>query len=416
MSPSHQSLLLSPSADVDPVSPYIDPLSFLHVPVLPNAPASFRRLSPPTVPCHLSPRQLIDGFLSSIDGLLPAVPVSPISTYFSLEPSIFPTFMSVLSAAVVRFSPGAVNERAVAAAISLPSLDMDQVHRNSEAFSANPIAFLDHCAAAFAHTRLSSAALADPQLDSFPAIALAREIALPITPFFDPVFIPSVLSARIRPELTKIQSAVDALTRINSDRGEVVLVSYDAFVACLSDPSLPRSLSELWWTEKSNYDLGRLLYDYTNLHGGTPVNSDECRLRYRDYYGPIVPPSVSTYIAILWRAKLHFPGQEIMSAKSDVHRAYHRFRWSAEGSLLLALRTRSDVVAIPITGGFGSNGPPFIYNIVTRLVDHQHMSRMSALGILRPLCGTFVDDTSTAAPHSFLVAEVDQQESFVVDI
>jgi hypothetical protein len=218
---------------------------------------------------------------------------------------------------------------------------MDQVHRNSEAFSANPIAFLDHCAAAFAHTRLSSAALADPQLDSFPAIALAREIALPITPFFDPVFIPSVLNARIRPELTKIQSAVDALTRINSDRGEVVLVSYDAFVACLSDPSLPRSLSELWWTEKSNYDLGRLLYDYTNLHGGTPVNSDDCRLRYRDYYGPIVPPSVSTYIAILWRAKLYFPGQEIMWAKSDVHRAYHRFRWSAEGSLLLALRTRS---------------------------------------------------------------------------
>jgi hypothetical protein len=119
----------------------------------------------------------------------------------------------------------------------------------------------------------------------------------------------------------------------------------------------------------------------------------------------------------LWRARLYFPGQDVLWAKSDVHRAYHRFRWSAEGSMLLALRTRSDVVAIPITGGFGSNGPPFIYdNIVTRLVDHQHMSRMSAFDIPRPLCGTFVDDTSTAAPHSFLVAEVDQQEGFVVNI
>jgi hypothetical protein len=43
-------------------------------------------------------------------------------------------------------------------------------------------------------TCLNSADLAGPQLDSFPAIALVREIALPITPFFDPDFVPSVAS------------------------------------------------------------------------------------------------------------------------------------------------------------------------------------------------------------------------------
>ena len=383
-----------------------------------SLPHSVCRLSIPPLPRlpTPSPPNLIPFLISAVTGLLPSAPISPITFYFTLDPILFPDFLSVLSASVARFSPGAVHDRALEAAASFLPLDMDQVRQNSLSFSADPIAFLDERAAAFAHTRLNTAALADPSLNSFPDIALAREISLPITPLFDPEFVPSLLNARIRPELAKIQPAVDALTRINSDRGEVVLVSYDAFISCLANPSLPRSLSELWWTEKSNYDLGRLLYDYTNLHGGTPVNSDNCRLRYRDYYGSIVPPSPSTYIAILWRAKRYFPGQQIMWAKSDVHRAYHRFRWSAAGSLLLALRTRSDIVAIPITGGFGSNGPPFIYDVITRLVDHQHMSRMSSFGFSSPLSDSFVDDTCTAAPPSFLATELDSHEDFIVKL
>jgi hypothetical protein len=361
-----------------------------------------------------SPLDLITSLTTSVRDLLHTVPISPVSSFFYADLSPLPDFYSVYSAAVTRFSPGAVFERANAASAHFPSLDIEHVRRNSELFLADPISFLDSCAASFAHTRLSPAALSDPVFDSFSDISLLREIALPVTPFFDSTFVPSVSNARIRPELSKIQPAVDALTRINSDRGEVALVFYDAFIRAAVNPSLPCSLSELWFTEKAGYDLGRLLYDYSNLAGGTPVNSDACRLQYREYYGPIVPPSPSTFISVLWRARLCFPGQDIVWAKSDVHRAYHRFRWSPQGSLLLALRTRADIVAIPITGGFGSNGPPFIYNVVTRLVNHQHMVRMSSLGFHRPLCDTFVDDSCTAGPLPFVTSEVDLQEALVV--
>ena len=223
---------------------------------------------------------------------------------------------------------------------------------------------------------------------------------------------PSIGFSELRSQIQDLMPAILALFQENYTKGEVLVVSYESFQQVAERFPSMCSLSNIWHTEKFNSDLGRLLYDYSNLSGHVPVNSEFCRESYRSSYGDLIYPTLRDFAVLYLQTTLLFPGQEIWIAKSDVHRAYHRFRWTPEGSLLLSLRINENLVAIPITGGFGSNGLPFIYDPIRRFLSWLHSQRMSQLS-LPPISATFVDDMAAFGPLDIIQSEFDSHEQCV---
>jgi len=204
------------------------------------------------------------------------------------------------------------------------------------------------------------------------------------------------------------------LFQTNYMNKEVILVSLSAFQQLSKSHSAIApllSLSNVWHTDKVG--CGRLLYDYKNLQSGTPINSIVCRDLYHNYFGPLIYPSATSYIKFLFNAKAIFPDEELVITKSDVHRAYHRFRWTARGSLSLALLFSPEWVAIPITGGFGSNGPPFIYDVFRRFLKWSQTNRLLKQNISVQLGDTFVDDMALMAPKRFADIEVNAHDMLI---
>jgi hypothetical protein len=118
-------------------------------------------------------------------------------------------------------------------------------------------------------------------------------------------------------------------------------------------------------------------------------------------------------VLFLFNAKVISPDEELVITKSDVHRAYHRFRWTTRGSLSLALLFSPEWVAIPITGGFGSNGPPFIYDVFRRFLKWSQTNRLLKQNISVQLGDTFVDDMALMAPKRFADVEVNAHDMLI---
>ena len=59
---------------------------------------------------------------------------------------------------------------------------------------------------------------------------------------------------------------------------------------------------------KNDFDLGRLLYDYTNIRGATPINSPSLRPVLIETFGKIVLPSVATLYVKAEELALVYPG------------------------------------------------------------------------------------------------------------
>ena len=70
------------------------------------------------------------------------------------------------------------------------------------------------------------------------------------------------------------------------------------------------------------------------------------------------------------------------------------------------------LVAIPITAGFGSNGPPFIYDSIRRFLQWLHVGRMAVQG-LPPLMDIFVDDAVGFGPARVIVPDFDSHDSAI---
>ena len=316
---------------------------------------------------------------------------SPISLHFNFDFQCT-SFNDILSASFSRFSSPSIRSRALNAALSHPKLDPLLIESDSLSFARDPIHTLLSFSNKFAHTRLNRSFLDLPKYNDYPEIDLLKSIAKSVPPLLDPLFAPSLHNAAVRPQMTTISPAISALFRTNYDKGEVLIVTLSAFKQGTLNNNIPASLSNIWHTEKYMNDLGRLLYDYSNVESGTPINSDHSKDAYRNTYGHLSYPTVSDYIQLYWNSLLTFPNDQIYVFKSDVHRAYHRFCWSPEGSMLLALLVDTDLVAIPITGGFGSTGSPFIYDPIGRFLQWSHDSRRSASGLPHKLGSTYVDD------------------------
>ena len=336
-----------------------------------------------------------------------------LSSYFSFDFQCH-SFDDIVVAAVDRFDSSAKRQRALQAAASSPSIDFSQVAKDSDAFVQAPLSALRSFSNKFANTRLNRQFLSSPSWDTYPEIDLLRSISEEVNPILSSSFQPSANNAAVRPQMTAILPAIYSLFQANYANGEVFLISRRAFLDSTKFHSLPASLSNIsWHTEKFMNDLGRLLYDYSNVESGTPINSDFSKDAYKSHYGQLHYPTVSDYISMFWNAQMTFPGSPIYVVKSDVHRAYHRFKWSPQGSVLLALLVSEDLVALPVTGGFGSTGSPFIYDPIGRFLQWNHDTRRHGAGFPHKLGGTYVDDIVFFASLSYALREIKAHENLV---
>jgi hypothetical protein len=335
-----------------------------------------------------------------------------LSSHFSLDDTI-ESFNDVIRLAVNRFDSTAKRLRAVNAAKNAPTISLSQVADDSNSFIIDPINTLLSFSKKFETSRLNRRFLDNPCWDVYPEISLLRSISKEVDPIFSPSFVPSVHNAAVRPQMTEILPAIYSLFQTNYDKGEVLLVSRQAFEHSVKYHAIPASLSNIWHTDKFMNDLGRLLYDYSNVESGTPVNSEHSKDAYKLHYGALNYPTVSDYISMFWNAQAMFPSDRITIVKSDVHRAYHRFKWSPTGSILLALLVSDDLVALPVTGGFGSTGSPFIYDPIGRFLQWNHDKRRISNGFRLALGGTYVDDFVFFSPLHYAVPEIEAHEDLV---
>ena len=72
-----------------------------------------------------------------------------------------------------------------------------------------------------------------------------------------------------------------------------------------------------------------------------------------------------------------------------------------------------DLVALPVTGGFGSTGSPFIYDPIGRFLQWNHDKRRISNGFRLALGGTYVDDFVFFSPLHYAVPEIEAHEDLV---
>ena len=351
---------------------------------------------------------------STISSLFASAPESSLRNLYDAElPQT--TFKEIIAAAVTRFDTTVQRDRYLTAAALLPTINQAQVAIDSAKLEKDPIGTIEEFAEQSKVSRINLEILKYPEYSSFPEMTRLQEIATAVSPFFDPAFVSSVNNAAVRPQMAAIQPVVDVLIQTNYTKNEVIVVSLESFrkLASLHPDVAPLlSLSNIWHTDKVG--CGRLLYDYKNLDAGTPINSEVCRDLYREHFGVLKYPSATSYIQYLFNARDSFPGEEIVITKTDIHRAYHRFRWTARGSLSLALLISPHLVAIPVTSGFGSNGPPFIYDVFRRFMKFCQAKRLFLKKILKELGDAFVDDMAFYAPRWFANMEISAYEELAL--
>jgi hypothetical protein len=365
-----------------------------------------------------------DDYAPDVSALLQLYKVDPKRAYLSAWTNNFESagfsFSRYLSLAQFTCSKTGVAQRAVTAALDAPKPDPAVIAATTESFKADPLGTIDAYAAQFAHTRLSSTLLINATAEGAPQELLDRLAAVvpPTTPLTPPSAIGADPSkARVRNSAVELAPALLALAFVSYGKGENILVSLVGFLAvCRLLTLMEKNCHEVQHAGKPDERLGRLVYDYSNLrdgtpHNGTPEEGDVLRAQLIEKYGEMNLPSFTRFVEHYWDALELFPGEPIYIAKTDIRRAYHLQRWTAAGSLQMAVRLTEDVVMIPITWGFGSREAPYAYNPVSQYFDWLHSKRMQALDIPRPLASTFVDDMVTIGPKQFLEVEVAAHEA-----
>lgn len=328
------------------------------------------------------------------------------------------SFGQYLELARFTCSKAGVAQRAIAQAATAAKPDQAVVDATTEAFTVDPIGTVNARADQFAHSRVSQKLFDNAVAEGAPPEILDRLAATvpptqPVTP--ESAASPDPSKAGVRPAMVEVAPALLALVYVGYSRGENILLNWIGFLEAVRAAQEDANCHEVNLYGKPDDKLGRLVYDLTYLrngtpHNGTPEEEEWFKAQLIAKYGEMNLPFFTTFIENYWYACERFPGDIIHVSKTDIRRAYHLQRWTAEGSLRLAVRITDDLVMVPITWGFGSREAPYAYHPISLYFDWLHLKRMQAVGIPRPLAATFVDDTVTMGSKAFLDVEVAAHE------
>ena len=321
-----------------------------------------------------------------------------------------------IEAARLRFSKADIAATAIQRAAAAEQPDRATIWTNSRQFEIDPLGTITARAHEFSDTRINHRLLDDPMIETTTPELRQRlqNITKPLDPIMPPDFIPLPTAATIRPQMAAVQTAINALTWISYQKGENLTITNDSWKAALDRHNLNGHTSEVHMRDKES-DIGRLLWDYRNQPGYTPVNGTKQQEKLmkqlcKDTYGSLEYPTYCDYIQLFWNAQHNFPNQQLEVAKTDVTRGYHRLQWTPTGALLLAIRTAPELVTIPLTLGFGKRESPYAFGPIGDYLDHCHRQRLQQQQLnttiqLKPTSRTYVDDTTTFGTPAYLRTE-----------
>jgi hypothetical protein len=328
-------------------------------------------------------------------------------------------FLSTLQLAFDTFHKSSSVAQCLSIAATMPQVDINIVSQNDVLFSADPLGTINARANEFAHVRISDKIESNIYYPSASA-ELKRRLDLliqPLSPIYDPQFKPDIHSALARQGNSAAAPILSALIWKSYKKGECLLISRRAFTSTISSRSdLDAHLSHILRAEKLG-DIGRLCYDYKTLPGSFPINGGNLKPLYIARYGQMILPTYKDYLDVFYDACEAFPGEPILIAKSDLSRFYHRSRWSAASSLLMSVLVSEDLVAVPITHGFGKGEIGYVYSAYSDFCDHCHLQRCLARGFTHVLGLMYSDDFTTLGSRAYLQQETaDQVDQISSDI
>ena len=190
--------------------------------------------------------------------------------------------------------------------------------------------------------------------------------------------------------MKKIQPALNVLANVIVEWQEGFVVSADVFRSTVSRLGLVAHLSELWHIGKPDQDLGRLLFDYSNLTGATPINTPQSRLQLIDTFGELKMPTLVRLYVVAEELAVVYPNKVMHVRKGDVRRAFQRMIWTPENSLVMALLLSDDLVLVPTSLGFGSTVGPYGYGPITRFFAFMHEQLVTSLRIQNPVTNELI--------------------------
>jgi hypothetical protein len=361
-------------------------------------------------------RPLSLDFLSSMD-LHPQEQLStlfqhpPVSTLDSwVGPSAATSaneFLDTLHLSYDRFHKSSSVSANTLLAAAMPQLDPAAVSANDLDFILDPLATIAAVASRFDSFRLSSAKLLlNPHYHSASTDLKYRLSLLSntIDPVYDPRFVPDIHTAIARPNNAAAAPIMSVLLWKSSQKGEVLIVHRNAFTESLASHGLHGSIAYSLLAQKPD-DIGRLCYDYSFLGEAFPINGGDLKPLYIQKFGRMFLPSYKDYIDLIFDAFDTFPGESIKIAKFDISRYYHRSRWSTSSSLLMSVLVNHDLIAIPITPGFGKGEVPYLFQAYSLFCDHCHLQRNLQKGIPYALGRMYIDDQVTFGSDTYLVNE-----------
>ena len=329
-----------------------------------------------------------------------------------------PTFKDVLAIAM-RLRPDNARETAIAAIRTKADrlhYNPSQIQEISARFRKDPIGTLNFVADHFQHKRVRLDKLLDRDFPLLDDIGYrVREIAvhgaqIP-TP---PNFISSSYGAQIRNSMRPMHLVTEHNYQTSVDRGEGIIVDLCSYREAMNAMNIPHRLSEHFWRPKPDDDMGRPLSDYSNRSDDLPpVNTPAAYEAILEKFGKIDSPTLPHFIKKFYDIQSIFPNQILYWLKADARRAYHRFRWDPTTSLMYAILLDDDKVYIPITGSFGTTAAPFVYENLRKVIQRQHISRITKLNLRLPsgimltdLGDSYVDDDIKCGPKNLLDHEL----------
>jgi hypothetical protein len=256
------------------------------------------------------------GEIASMADRLPGCFLGPAMTLHELygeEAVALHSFQDVLRVSCMEFELGNVQQRALDSA-AIPGtrrLCYDAIAQNDAAFSSDPLAFIQSVNAMAAPRRLSVERIITdfPYATTFSEWHRLQLIAAGVGPPLSENFIPSLGAATVRSSMRKIQPALNVLANVIVERQEGFVVSADVFRSTVSRLGLVAHLSELWHIGKPDQDLGRLLFDYSNLTGATPINTPQSRLQLIDTFGELKMPTLVRLYVVAEELAVVYPNK-----------------------------------------------------------------------------------------------------------
>lgn len=240
-----------------------------------------------------------------------------------------------------------------------------------------------------------------------PEIAALKELAAGMPTLVKEGYKPTADELpHIRGGLKRVGTAVEKLIHDN------FIAKKLAFVMRVGDVPEGTLIHPAGWAPKAGAAKGRNTGDLGDMGGGTPLNSEEQKIKYEARWGGIHNPTVNTFDVLFSKllAEIVPPGH-VLSVKGDhpddpailvmdLEGAYTLLSYLLEQVRLIATLISAGLVVFFLCGIFGWTGTPFAFNVVTRAIVWELERRLNGLAAM------YVDDIAAGCLRRHLKGNI----------